>query len=888
MVKVGMYKQQQYDEGVQKINDWLDQTAALPVSRQVDKQYLQSSLNNLTSELKNVAGADFSNQQLIQSVGGATKRLVNDKIIRAGVASTYQLQSEREIMEADRKAGKLNPANETDFNLKVSNYLTSEKLTDDYGNPIQFKDQYFSAVDWNKILQDEMSKVQFDETETEEIPVTVDPVTGKKSYNTDVLIQKASKGILPAKVKNVVDRVFNRPEVSKQLGIESRYKYLGYTPERMIAEQEESFKYLEERAKLQKAKYAIQSDVSTKDSGYNAMMIKDIDDLLAEQRKRKDDFIKLINTDFDAAKFQSYLGDEKERLVQEYSFSRESSKMVENPAATMALKRADFQFKQAKEVFDEWAMREKLNIDRENLSINRYEARIKQMIAEGKLNADGSPKVSYYQDSINPEIARNLGKGSFDDRTAQLEAQRMQMQAELLTSLGFGDLYFRDKGEYKLNVGKFKSPELRSRYALAMEALNKAHMDGSITPELRDVESKFYNLTSVVMDRKDKQQQIEKSYEPILKNLDKVLDPFGNKIVSTNWEGKTTVFTKKDIVDLYLAKEGPTFGTTTESEDARKRLKAKFNFSDRDIEALGTGEIAAPSEGFDWTTVNYPFQPVPSSYGPGLNSYNILSTAYAAISKAAKNNPAIKQAFTKREELYRGMQEQTPYMYGVSNVAKPEDLRNISQIFQAELNKATLRQSNTGVFEKPLQWLSGEEKDLRKNMYTFYRGGDDKWYIQMQRNDGGKIEYSEPVEVSYNTVNMLGGSTNQNKELFQQTFGNFLETNRYEGTTSDFSSLHANNTAIMRSKVGKYSVGVHLRASQGGYVPYAYINDSNGNPIASGVKMNMAVFAKDKTLPAETRKYLSSQPLLLTDEDAVTKLQELLSNERYFDLLLKN
>ena len=542
--------------------------------------------------------------------------------------------------------------------------------------------------------------------------------------------------------------------------------------------------------------------------------------------------------------------------------------MVENPAATMALKRADFQFKQAKEVFDEWAMREKLSIDRENLGINRYEAQIKQMIAQGKLNADGSPKVSYYQDSINTEIARNLGKGSFDDRTAQLESQRMQMQAELLTSLGFGDLYFRDKGEYKLNVGKFKSPEIRSRYALAMEALNKAHMDGTITPELKGVESKFYNLTSVVMDRKDKQQQIEKSYEPVLKNLDKVLDPFGNKIVSSDWRGKTTVFTKKDIVDLYLAKEGPTFGTTTESEDARKRLKAKFNFSDAEINALGYGETPT-----DRTKIS---------------PYNVLNAAYQSVLNAANNNPAIKQAFTKREEIYKGMQEQTPYMYGVSNVAKPEDLRNISQIFQAELNKVTLRQGNTGVFEKPLEWLSGEEKDLRKNMYTFYRGGDDKWYIQMQRNDGGKVEYSEPVEVSYSTVNMLGGSTNQNKELFQQTFGNFLETNRYEGTTSDFSSLHANNTAIMRSKVGKYSVGVHLRASQGGYIPYAYINDSDGNPIASGVKMNMAVFGKDKTLPAETRKYLSSQPLILNDEDAVTKLQELLTNERYFDLLLKN
>ena len=41
MVKVGMYKQQRYDEGVQKIQGYIDNVAGMDVARDVDKQYLQ-------------------------------------------------------------------------------------------------------------------------------------------------------------------------------------------------------------------------------------------------------------------------------------------------------------------------------------------------------------------------------------------------------------------------------------------------------------------------------------------------------------------------------------------------------------------------------------------------------------------------------------------------------------------------------------------------------------------------------------------------------------------------------------------------------------------------------------------------------------------------------
>jgi hypothetical protein len=61
MVKVGMQKQQQYNEGYQKIQESIDQVAGLDIGRDVDKSYIQSKLNDTGNRLKGIAGGDFSN-----------------------------------------------------------------------------------------------------------------------------------------------------------------------------------------------------------------------------------------------------------------------------------------------------------------------------------------------------------------------------------------------------------------------------------------------------------------------------------------------------------------------------------------------------------------------------------------------------------------------------------------------------------------------------------------------------------------------------------------------------------------------------------------------------------------------------------------------------------
>ena len=61
MVQVGMQKQKQYDEGIQKIQTNIDNVAGLDIAKDSDRVYLQSKLNQLGNDVRTFAAGDFSN-----------------------------------------------------------------------------------------------------------------------------------------------------------------------------------------------------------------------------------------------------------------------------------------------------------------------------------------------------------------------------------------------------------------------------------------------------------------------------------------------------------------------------------------------------------------------------------------------------------------------------------------------------------------------------------------------------------------------------------------------------------------------------------------------------------------------------------------------------------
>lgn len=154
MVQVGMEKQKRYDEGIQKIQTQIDNVAGLDIIKPIQRQYLQNKLNELGNNLKTVAGADFSNYQLVNSVGGMTNQIVKDSTVQSAVYSTQKVRQEQANMEAARKAGKSSPENEWWFNEGLNNWLSDNNVNTKYSGA------YVEYRDIDKKLRDVADKIK--------------------------------------------------------------------------------------------------------------------------------------------------------------------------------------------------------------------------------------------------------------------------------------------------------------------------------------------------------------------------------------------------------------------------------------------------------------------------------------------------------------------------------------------------------------------------------------------------------------------------------------------------------------------------------------------------------------------------------------------------------
>jgi hypothetical protein len=153
MVKVGMYKQAQYDAGVQKIQSYMDNIAGMDIYNEGDKAYVQSKLDSLGNDLKTVAAGDFSNQQLVNSVGGMATQIVKDANVQNAIATTAQFRKTLARIEKDQADGKAGATNIEDFYAQAKPWMeTTEagvKLKASYS---QYRDVNKSALEIIKAL----------------------------------------------------------------------------------------------------------------------------------------------------------------------------------------------------------------------------------------------------------------------------------------------------------------------------------------------------------------------------------------------------------------------------------------------------------------------------------------------------------------------------------------------------------------------------------------------------------------------------------------------------------------------------------------------------------------------------------------------------------------
>ena len=234
MVQVGMEKQRRYDEGIQKIQTNIDNVAGLDVYNDVDKKYLQSKLNELGSKLKTVAAGDFSNYQLVNSVGGMAKQIGKDATIQNAVKSTAMYRKDLQRNQEDINSGKALAENTDYLAVTASKWLSATKpgeaYTGRYKTPINV---------WDKI-KDIAKEIGVEEKEIPQLYQT--DAQGNVLYNYDkegnkttakwnpVMATKILKGKDPDKVLSAFQNALT-PDDYEQMAITGRYVNKNRTPE---------------------------------------------------------------------------------------------------------------------------------------------------------------------------------------------------------------------------------------------------------------------------------------------------------------------------------------------------------------------------------------------------------------------------------------------------------------------------------------------------------------------------------------------------------------------------------------------------------------------------------------------------------------------------------
>ena len=854
MVKVGMYKQEKYDQGVQKIQGNIDNIAGMDVMRSIDKQNLQSKLNQLGSKLKIVAAGDFSNSQLVNSVGGMATQIIKDPNVQAAVQSTANARNQMGIMEEARQKGDLTPDNEWYFQKQLDGYLNNNDLVGKGNSPIYFNGKYVKHYDVDKDIQDAVSKAHLSSEEWEENAKNPDG-----SINTDILIEKSKKGLLSGKVKSIVDSIYSKPEVQQQLAITGMYRYKDYDATMLKTMQDESLAYVKRRADELKLAMGVKGTISTADGPKPSQAIVDIDNQVQNAQDKHDAYIKLLNSGrIEDARIALHKDEREQQYMNEFSWEENSMKSKISPWFTASMDRANYNLKVQSESFSQKMALKNYDINLRRIGVEESKAEIDRLIKEGKLNADGSPKALYTKGAANPAELSKLGSESYQAKTKALQDESNQIQAKVISTLpGYEDLYVQGRdGEWKFNYAKYKDwKTVEPMYRQALRELDNAHQNGTVKPNYQADMTRLYDMQSLVAQNKEIIKSIDDKYKPVMDAIASSMTDVPTKGVEING----VPVTKTDIVQRWVSVNSK---DPAAREAANNYLQAKF-----------------PSKAGDL-------------YG-GVNAIDIkFPKQFNEVGSIMSKTPGLASTFDKRERDYKEAQRQDQNYFATVNAVKTEDKLAINKVFNNLLSNYIGSGKGSGKeFGEFAEMLDASKPDnLNNNLYDYWKGGDGKWYAQLRRNLGGDkgYKYSEilPIEES-DAKTQLGAKEDPYEEAFDSKFGGFLNNFNGKQTTKNLISPVAENTAIARRAVGKYSVGYHLKQMNGGYVPIAYVRDRNsGKVLATGLELDFSVFSKDPRLTVQQREAFKDAQTVMNKQDVMTKLPVL--DQNFFDLLLNN
>ncbi len=255
MVQVGMEKQKRYDDGIQKIQTQIDNIAGLDIAQDAQRVYLQSKLNELGNNLKNVAAGDFSNFQLVNSVGGMTSQIVKDPRIVNALSSTKAYRKGLEDMAALTKEGKASASRTWEFKNAANSWLNGDVDS-------SFNTLYKPYTNYRKNATEIIKGLTGDSTIRDD---AFDVDAKGNLVIKDATTRMKVAGIPPEKIQQAL-LVGLSPDDWEQISVDGRYNYSNTTPQSFAESLNASYKgkydaFAQQRTILENAKSSTSSAV---------------------------------------------------------------------------------------------------------------------------------------------------------------------------------------------------------------------------------------------------------------------------------------------------------------------------------------------------------------------------------------------------------------------------------------------------------------------------------------------------------------------------------------------------------------------------------------------------------------------------------------------------
>lgn len=477
MVKVGTYKQEKYEEGVTKIQSQIDQVAGLDLARGVDKDYLQAKLDELGNNLKYVAAGDFSNFQLVNSVGGMAKQIGRDATVRNAVASTAWYRKQQQAIEEAKKQGKSNVANEDLFSSQVNKWYTDPTVG------ASFSDEYVPYTDVFKKLQDIAKSVGEDSTIVQMLfqtdgngnPILVN---GKLQYN-DVMAETLLKGKDKEKILSAFQNGLDSNDY-RQLSITGRYELRGKSTADVSKMLGDGF--IEYQKKELMRKDLIQDKIlELKTKGGSQKEIDALQEAAANIdvsiNKRKNSIDQSLSSgDMDAIKGSIYTNNYLDSMSGVFSSKETYTKYSKNPAVEMMLERDRLKLEQNKFKFDQDKFTYQQLRDIEEDKLTRWKA----LFEKGLVDENGKPTGAglysgAYRNRALTDIdddlffTNNYIKGVEDDTNAQFG---------LYEKVAVADWMAKNSKKINPNTGKpYSGDEMKKEIANQAKRVGMSYND---------------------------------------------------------------------------------------------------------------------------------------------------------------------------------------------------------------------------------------------------------------------------------------------------------------------------------------------------------------------------------------------------------------------------